>query len=271
MKTINKILITILISSLLTSCDFINNSFTAKDKTKELVDAVLQEDYDKAVGYLAMDHEMAKDTDIDKMNAGLVEFREMIVKNFGTELDYTFMNTEKKFSSEEQENTLPNTTVALIQFSNGKDFGVFNVVFDDESGKILNINALDIKEPIPSMAIFWLFGILAICVPIFNIYVIIKIKRSNLRRKWLKYVAIIFLNVPSITYAAISGLSFKILSFQILLGVSFSYMGFLNSYWTLGIPLGGIYWLWKLKQREYDAMFEDLEPEISNDIPTKTD
>jgi hypothetical protein len=26
-------------------------------------------------------------------------------------------------------------------------------------------------------------------------------------------------------------------------------MGYLNSFWTFGIPLGGIYWLWKLNKK----------------------
>jgi hypothetical protein len=61
---------------------------------------------------------------------------------------------------------------------------------------------------------------------------------------------VILLNVPAITYASIQGLSFKLLSFQIMLGLSFEFSGFLNSYWTFGIPLGGLYWFWKLKLRK---------------------
>lgn len=110
------------------------------------------------------------------------------------------------------------------------------------------------------MTYFWLFGLIAICIPIFNIYVIRQIKRSDLNNKWLKYIAVIFLNVPAITYAAVNGLSFKLLNFQILFGISFGYMGFLNSFWSFGIPLGGLYWFWKLKHRK-DAI---IEAEISD-------
>ena len=91
---------------------------------------------------------------------------------------------------------------------------------------------------------------MAICVPIFNIWIIRKIKKSDLKKKWLKYIAVIFLNVPAITYNAVYGLSFSLLSFQILFGISFSYMGYLSSAWTFGIPLGGLYWLWKLNKKE---------------------
>ena len=252
MNRIKQILIIILTVSLLSSCDFIRNTFKYKDTTEEFVETLLKEDYDKCVDYMAMEHEMAKHTNVDTLKLGLVNFRKLIVNNFGTELDYTFMKSEKKFSTVEGESTPPNTTVVLVQFSNGKEFGVFKVLFDDTSGKILNINTLDVKQPIPSMTIFWLFGLLALCIPIFNIYVIRQIKKSRLQRKWLKYIAVIFLNVPAFTYAAVNGFSFSLLSFQILLGISFSYMGYLSSSWTFGLPLGGLYWFLKLRANKID-------------------
>ncbi|MBN1969879.1 MAG: hypothetical protein JW870_10970 [Candidatus Delongbacteria bacterium] len=247
-----KLKITFLITTTIltiTSCDFIKNTFTYKDKTSELVELLINEDYDKAVDCFAMEHDMAKNMNLDTMKLGLINFRQIIVDNFGTDLEYKFMKSEKKRSTIEEENTPPNTTLAMIEFTNDKEFGVFKVLFDDNSGKILNINTLDVKQPIPSMAIFWLFGLLALCVPIFNIYMIVQIKRSDLKKKWLKYIAVLLLNVPALSYSAVSGLSFKLLSFQILLGVSFSYMGYLTSAWTFGLPLGGLYWFWKLKTK----------------------
>ena len=252
MNRIKQILMIVLIVSLLSSCDLISNTFKYKNTTKEFVETLINEDYDKCVDYMAMEHEMAKNTNIDTMKLGLSNFRDFIVNNFGTELDYSFMKSEKKFSTVEGESTPPNTTVVLVEFSNGEEFGVFKVLFDDTSRKILNINTLDIKQPIPSMTTFWLFGLLALCVPIFNIYVIRQIKKSGLQKKWLKYIAVIFLNVPAFTYAAVNGFSFSLLSFQILLGVSFSYMGYLSSVWTFGLPLGGLYWFWKLKANKID-------------------
>ncbi len=214
-----------------------------------------------------MEHEMAKNTNIDTMKMGLANFRQPIVNNWGTELEYSFMKSEKKFSTVEADNTPPNTTLVLVEFNNQKEFGVLQVLFDDNSGKILNIKTLDVKAPIPSMTLFWLFGLLAICIPVFNIYVIRQIKRSNLKKKWLKYIAVIFLNTPAITYAAVNGLSFKLINFQILLGVSFGYMGYLNSYWTFGIPLGGLYWFWKLRQQKNEV----TEPEIATEQSIETE
>ena len=65
-------------------------------------------------------------------------------------------------------------------------------------------------------------------------------------------MAILFFNVPAISYSAVEGLGFQLINFQFLLGISFSYMGFMNAAWTFGIPLGGMYWLWKLSNSDDD-------------------
>ncbi|MFC4632578.1 hypothetical protein ACFO3O_01590 [Dokdonia ponticola] len=249
MNKLKKTLLLILTVSLLSSCDFINNAFTYKDTTEGFVEALIEEDYEKSLTFMAIENEAFKNTNLDTLKLGLGNFQNVIVTNFGKELNYKFMTAEKTLSTVEGESTAPNTTFAQIEFSNDTDFGVFEIIFDDNSNKILHIKTLDLKEKIPNMTFFWLFGILAICVPVFNIWIIIRIKKSNLKKKWLKYIAVIFLNVPAITYSAVYGLSFSLLTFQILFGISFSYMGYLSSVWTFGIPLGGLYWLWKLNKK----------------------
>ena len=239
----------ILILTIFTSCDFIRDTFTYKDKTKDFVEALMSKDYNKSVQLMALGHETAKNTNVDSLKSGLEQFRTLIGSNFGDgHFEYSLMKSQKKRSTVAGESTPPNTTLAHIEFSNGKELGVFQVLFDDNSKKILNIHTLEIKAEKPNMLLFWLFGIFPLMVLLFNIYVIREIKRSNLNKKWLKYLAVIVLNVPAISYAAVDGLSYQLLNFQIFLGIGISLMGYLGSVWTFGIPLGGIYWLWKLKK-----------------------
>jgi hypothetical protein len=201
---------------------------------------------------MAMDHETAKGTNIDTLKEGLDGFRNIVVSNFGDKLEYSFMKAEKKFTSDPDQKSPSNTTTVLMQLSNKKEFGVFEVLFDDKSNKILNIKALEVKEPVPNMVIYWLFGLVALCVFAFNIYMIRKVKLSKMKKKWQKYLAIVILNVPAIGYKAVGGFFINPLSFQILLGLSFEKMGYLGSSWTFGIPLGGLYVLWKLNKGMYD-------------------
>lgn len=263
-----KISIFILTLTLLASCEFMKDSFTFKDKTKSFVESLMNKEYDKCVSQMALESDMAKNPNLDTLKLGLDQFRDLVERKFGNKFEYSFMKSEKKRSTFANENTPPNTTLALVEFSNDKDVGVFQVLFDDKSKKIITITMLDLKAAKPNMLLFWLFGFIPLTVLFFNIYVIRQIKKSNYLKKRLKYIAILFFNVPAISYAAVEGLSFKLLNFQILFGISFSAMGYLGSVWTFGIPLGGLYWLWKLRQRK-DDVFYDAQIEasyIGNDI-----
>lgn len=265
MTKLTKALSLLLIFSLLTSCDFIKNSFTYKETTEGFVESLIQEDYEKSLTFMAIEHEGFKNTNLDTLKSGLANFQKAIVNNFGKDLKYKFITANKTFSTVEGKSTEPNTTKAQIQFANEKEFGIFEIIFDDNSNKILNISTLDIKEKIPNMLTFWLFGILPILVLVFNIYVIRLIKKSELEKKWLKYLGVLFFNVPAISFSAVNGLSFSLLSFQIMFGLSFSYTGYLSSVWTFGIPLGGIYWLWKLNKKKN----EEAEVEVENETVTQ--
>src|SRR5690606_39807244 len=91
---------------------------------------------------------------------------------------------------------------------------------------------------------FHVTGVQTCALPIF--YVINKIRKSNLSKKWLKYISVVIFNFPTIIYNAITGLGFKIFQFTFL-GLGFQATGYLNSVVTIGIPIAGIYWFWKLK------------------------
>lgn len=271
MRYLKQILLFILLIVTMTGCETVANMFTYKATTVAFVENLLNEKYDEAVDQMAVDKEDFGGVDLDTLKLRLADFRYHIVKQFGTELDYTFMKAEKVRSTMTSDNTPAGTTDAYIQFSNDDYFGVFKVSFDDESGKIKFINVLDIKKIIPSMLSFWLIGLIAILIPVFNVYVIVQIKRSDLKKKWIKYIAVICLNVPTIAYSAIHGFSFQLLQFQLLFGFGFSLMGYLNCAWTIGIPIGGLFWLWRLNERKrlrYEpdtAYTEDIERKLPSE------
>lgn len=247
---------------LLVGCNMITNLFTYKGITREFVESLLKEDYDASKEYLVIEDYANEGISSDSLKVLLSTFRQYTVDRFGTELNYTFLNAQKKISTIESQNTPSGMTEVMIEISNEKDFGLIQALFVDDTHKIAKINVLNTKVPIPSMGWFWLVGLLAICVPIFNIYIIIKIKRSSLTKKWIKYIAVIALNIPTLMYSAVAGFSFKLLHFQ-LLGVGFSLMGYTNSYWAFSIPVGAIYWFWCLSERE-----DEVQPVNSDTYPS---
>lgn len=267
MTRIKQILLIFLTISLLSSCDFINNTLKYKSSSKEFAKALLKEDYNSSIGFMVLGTEIGS---VDTLKKQLSNARELIVKNFGIELEYTLMGSEKKISTIKEENTPPNTTVVTLQISNKKEYGVLRFLFDDTSKKILQVNVLNFKEPVPHMAFFWLFGIFALVVPIFNIYIIRRIKRSNLKKKWLKYIAVTVINVPSFTFHTNQAITFALLGFQLLFGFSFSYMGYLNTFCSFGLPIGGLYCLYLLMKKEDEELFNQPETEIQTEIQSET-
>lgn len=272
MRYLTQILLLALIIATLTGCETVANMFSYRYVTVAFVESLLNEEYDNAIDQMTVNRKDLGEANLDTLKLELADFRYHIVKKFGTELDYTFMKAEKMSSAlTSDQASSAGTTDVYIQFSNEDYFGVFKVSFDDGYGKIKFINVLDIKKIIPSMFSFWLIGFIAILVPVLNVYAIVRIKRSDLKRKWIKYIAVICLNVPTITYSAINGFSFQLLQFQVLFGFGFSLMGYLNCAWTIGVPIGGLFWLWRLNERKrlrYEpdtAYTEDIEQKFPSE------
>jgi hypothetical protein len=161
------------------------------------------------------------------------------------------MRAKKSSSFTLQE--IPNRTTIQLQISNDKELGVVEAMFDDKTGKLMTINPLGLHEsiPIPDMSSFWFFGLIAICIPIFNIYMLRRVYHSDMVNKWQKYLAILFINIPAIGYAPVQGIFFRLFANQFFLGFYFVKMGYPGSTWVFGIPLGALYILWKLKKGNY--------------------
>ncbi|MFA6084494.1 hypothetical protein [Mucilaginibacter sp.] len=239
----------------LSSCNLLTNSFKYGDITKEFTTSLVEKNYAKCISLLKIDNNVNQDT----VKATLAKFSDIVIRNFGNKLEYSFIKSEKNYSTIAENNTPPNTTLVYVQFSNKKQFGIIQALFDDKSGKILDIKTLNVKENIPNMLPFWLFGLLAICIPIFNIYMLVQVKRSDMRRKWQKYLFIVFLNVPAIGYNAVTGLFIKYLNFQIMLGFSFAISDYLDSFWIFGVPIGAIIVLIKLKSGKYTSVNNNIQ------------
>ena len=248
MKNLKLIIPAIVFVLLSAGCSFIGNVFKYKATTKEFCEALIHEDYNKCTSL--MDLQGVNSQYIDTIQKSLKLVHASIVQNFGTQLDYSFETAQKTFSTGTAGATA-GQTVFSMQISNKKEFGEVQVIFNDNSQKIFNFNVLNVKAKIPDMTLFWLFGILPLCILAFNIYMIVLVKRSNVKRKWLKYLAIILINVPTIGYNAVSGIFFKALSIQFLFGITFAYTGYLNSVWALGVPIGGLFVLFMLKMGYY--------------------
>jgi hypothetical protein len=100
-------------------------------------------------------------------------------------------------------------------------------------------------------------GLLAVAVAAVNVLTLVKILKSNVYRKAVKMLIVLIFNVPTIVYSVMNGFSFKLLSFQLLLGVGGSFMGYAGTTWSIGLPVGSLFVWWKIKNWERDKELDD--------------
>jgi len=268
MKNIKLLITSVVFIALFGSCNFIENVTAYKSTTKDFVEALLNQNYDKGISLMST--KFTEGRNKDTLKATLGNIRHAIIENFGDKLNYSFESATKTFSTDNSETTPPGETLVFIQISNAEVFGEVKVIFDDQSKKILSFYLLNEKEPLPKMGYFWLFGILTLGVLAFNIYMIVKVKRSNLKTKWPKYLAIILLNVPTIGYKALGGAFFSLINFQFLLGVSFNFTGSLNWMFAFGVPVGSLFVLYRLSMGLYKTKDEiTTDDYVEPELPTE--
>ncbi len=260
MKYLRLSLPVLFVISFFCSCDFAGNILKYRTTSFEFADHLVKQEYDSCISLMAMDHELGKETNVDTLKSRFNYLSTLLVRSFGNKLNYTFVSGNKTYSTIKSEKTVPHSTNVIIQFDNAREFGMMQFLFDDISGKILNIKILDFKQPIPTtgeLSPYGLFCLLAVLVVSFNIYVIIKVKRSQAIKKWKKYLVIIAFNFPVLGYNVITGFYFKVLTF-LFMGLSFSAMGYAGTACSFGLPLGGLYVFWKLYNGLYVTR-EDVE------------
>lgn len=254
-------IILILATCILSSCETISNTLFFKDNSKEFLQSIIAEDYNKSIEYITIDRYEASGISRDSTRVQLSAFRKTLIEYMGSDIDYTFLKYYKRYSTVESQNTPKGTTEVEIQISNDTHFGTVYFLYEDSSHKIMKVDIKDIQIPIPSLWGIIALGILGICVVALNIYTIVKIKRSTLSRKWLKYIAVIFLNFPCIFYSLSTGFSFKWIHLQ-LMGFGFSINGYAYTAFAAALPIGGIYWLWRLNKRKRMIEEEQATEEV---------
>lgn len=225
----------LVILPLLTGCSFYGNVLDYKELCNATIENIVKEDYDAILKALNVDP--ADSTKAEQTITAIKEFRRILVEHFGTDFDTWFVSANKKYSSKGDE---PDITTVQIQVENEAYYSVITFTINDSNGSIQNVHLADEIRQIPSFTLFWLFGILPLTVLVFNIISIRKVLKSTLTRKWAFVLLCVLLNTPSIDwFFDWPQLSFTAdLSFKMLFGVSFNFMGYDNYAMGFGLPIG---------------------------------
>jgi hypothetical protein len=236
------------------------------------MDQLVARNYDNCLKQMVLSLPDGTTVNNDTLKQGLETLNKLLVNNFTQQLEYSFVRAESQVAYTTSGKKGGNETQVFLQFSNKREFGIMQFTYDDKTGKILTVRILDVKQPIPAtMGYFWLLLGVGVVVLAFNIYALVLVKRSQVIKKWQKYLLILLANAPTLSYNVLYGFSVKILSLQ-LLGLAFGAMGYAGTYISICLPLGSMYVLWKLKNGLYTTTqdIEDrkrLEEQYNNPTP----
>lgn len=98
----------------------------------------------------------------------------------------------------------------VVQISDRHHFSFFKITMDSQN-RVLSVQMAGDIYPIPNMqAMWWIGGGVLLVVFLFNVYVLIRVYKSDVTRKWLKYLIIALLNLPVIGYTSVGGVFFNI-------------------------------------------------------------
>ena len=78
MMRVLTIFLSVILVFIVSSCGIIKDSFTYKNKTKELIEALMNEDYDKVFDCFALDSAQSENIDRAKLKSNLRNFRQQL-------------------------------------------------------------------------------------------------------------------------------------------------------------------------------------------------
>ncbi|UZR97589.1 hypothetical protein [Chondrinema litorale] len=245
-----------------TGCSFLTSTSEGYENVESQVNAIAIGDFDKAITYFDID--LSDTTQVNHLKSEIPKIQKVITENFGTEFDLSFSKSDKsyKFSTNEEASVEP--LKIKVQIKDDKHFGIIEATINEQNNKVQYINLLNYKEKIPSYLLIYIAAVIALCVAMLNVIAINRIRKSSLKKKWLKMLGVIIFNVPAITITALGHFSLN-LSFQVLFGIGFSATGIDETLVTFGIPIGSIVTLIKVKKREQNRITDDkLKTEVES-------
>jgi predicted transcriptional regulator with HTH domain len=229
----------------LCSCNSVN-----KEKSIEITQNVAEGNYDAVLNEL--DESVFQAIGKDSLKTILTKMAQQIKLNVGDDLDYTFLKGEKKFVYHSDQKNDYFYTETMI--SGDEKCYTARIHYNPTTNKPISIQLSEPYENPYTTSFWWIAAILGIGVMAFNIFTIVKVKKSKLDRKWLMYLLIILLNTPYISSSP-EKISAGISIIHIL-GFGFAFAG-QYSFVKIGIPIGAFIAWYKMKKQKQKEVLEN--------------
>ncbi len=243
-----KILIALIVLAGLTSC----NSFHKKESV-EYVKNLAKGNYGQTIAVTDTSfNDMTNQDSILKFTQNIGDYINFL---FGKEPEITFLSSEKKLTISNN-NSAANNEVVQLEIANETTYAIIIMNYNPSTGKVKGIQIGQTQQIIP-MTKYWVSLAIGLLVIAFIIYTIVKIKRSDTKKKWLKYILTILINCPTMVISA-QTMTLQLFKIQ-LFGFGFTFFGHQYNV-NVAFPLAAIvilYMLTKEKNKNRGAQKEE--------------
>lgn len=230
--------------------------------SKKFVENIVSGNMLQNLDFIVVDSNTGKDSAI----ASFEGMRYRIMNEFGKDVKITSLGYNQAvllMGSARVQDHFDGLKYSYVQIEDKNRFSVFQLSFAGD--KIVDFGMLNEIYAKPDTQKMWFIGIpILLLVLSFNIFVIFKVYKSNVTRKWIKYMMIACLNLPTIGMSSIGGFFFRFISIRAM-GIGVGWGNYFNTYWAVGIPLGGIVVLWRLSSNLYRTKDDDWIYDVSNE------
>lgn len=235
-------------------CSFGQKKSDIASSSKVFVEALVKGDHNACLSQMNVGSSELRDS----ITRSLDEMKYRVMNEFGRDVQIKVLGYNEiilLLGSENARDLNENTKTAYVQIEDSRRFSVFQLT-SDRDNHISTFGMLNTIYLKPGSTL-WLIGIpVMLLIVAFNIYVIVKVYKSDVTKKWIKYLMIIFLNLPAIGYHTMSGVMFELLSLRVL-GVGLGWGDYFNTYWCIGLPIGATIVLWRIKSNLYRTKDDD--------------
>jgi len=193
--------------------------------------------------------------------------------SIGDRIEVKFDRSQKIVSTNISEATPEGTTRVYFDLVSNEKYLEVETLVNDQTQKIQYLNFSQDPKVVPSYVPFILLSILFLVIPILNVFAITRIRTNYDKGRIWRYLTVLLLNIPTVTYFALGSVNVNLLADQMFLGFAFDFSGLSQASVSIGLPLGALYWIFfsgrkQLLSRQAETENTgEVETEITWDCP----
>jgi len=159
-----------------------------------------------------------------------------------------FNRSQKVVSTNPSEATPDGTTRVYFDLVAADRYVEVETLINDHSQKFQYVNLSQAARPVPNLLVLWIVGALFLSIPALNLWAMVRIRSNVAKGRIWRYVTVLVFNLPSITYFATGGIHVDPWTNQMMLGFSFNLSGLSQASASIGLPLGALFWVFKMRR-----------------------